>query len=283
MRTPGATAIAALVALGLTSPGAHAQEAGAWSNSTEFSFVRTDGNAESATLGVATTLTRAWERTELKVEAGGIRTRSIRYDRVAIGSPDAYRIEEQVTTETSAENYNVQLRLDRRLSGRTTVFVQSGWKRNTFAGVRHRLVNVAGVSTRWIESEQTRFQTAYGLTETVQRDVVEVPDARQHFVGVRLSSELSHELTDNTVGELSVVMDGNGRDWRDVRADANASVSVSMNEHLGLKTALRTTFDYQPALARLALMSAQGEAAGDVLVPREKLDRVFTVALVVTF
>ena len=56
-----------------------------------------------------------------------------------------------------------------------------------------------------------------------------------------------------------------------------------MNEHLGLKTSFRTTFDNEPALARVPLVSAGGEEMGSVLLPRKEFDRVFTVALVVSF
>ncbi len=58
-----------------------------------------------------------------------------------------------------------------------------------------------------------------------------------------------------------------------------------MNEYLGLKISVRATFtfDNQPALRRVPLQSPAGEPSGMILAPREKLDRVLTVALVVSF
>ena len=276
----------AAVVLGLSAPAkaAHAQEDGdRWNASTEFSFVRTGGNAESSTFGIGTAVTRSWDRTEVKIEAGGIRTRSTRYRRVAIGTEADYRVEENAESNISAENYNAQVRLDRRFSERTSVFVQSGWTRNTFSGIRHRLVNVLGVSTRWTASDAQRLRTAYGFTHTVQEDVVPDPDADGRFLGLRLSSEYWRKLTESAEWTSNLVMDGNGDDPSDVRADWTNSLSVAMNEHLGLKTSLRTTFDNQPALARVPLLSAAGEEAGNVLIRRQELDRVFTVALVVSF
>ncbi len=261
-----------------------AQEAGdTWYASTEFSFVRTGGNSESSTFGIATTVTRSWDRTEVRIEAGGIRTRSTRYRRVAIGTEAVYRVEENAESDISAENYNAHVRLDRRFSERTSIFVQSGWTRNTFSGVRHRLVNVLGVSTRWAASDRERLRTAYGLTHTVQQDVVTDPDADGRFLGLRLSSEYWRRLSENAAWTSNLVMDGNGDDPSDLRADWTNSLSVAMNEHLGLKTSLRTTFDNQPALARVPLLSAAGEETGSVLIRRRELDRVFTVALVVSF
>ncbi len=267
------------------APPVVAQAAGdRWYHSTELSFVRTGGNAESSTLGAAATVTRSWDRTEVKIEAGGIRTRSTRYRRVAVGTEAAYRIEENAESDVSAENYRGQVRIGRRFSQRTSVFVQSGWNRNTFSGIRHRLVNVLGVSTRWAASDTQRLRTACGFTHTVQQDVVPDPKADGRFLGLRLSSEYWRKVTGNTEWTSNLVMDANGDDPSDLRADWTNAVSVAMNEHLGLKTSFRTTFDNQPALARVPLTSTVGgEKVGDVLVRRKELDRVFTVALVVSF
>ena len=256
---------------------------GRWNASSEFSFVRTGGNAESSTFGLGSTVSRAWDRTEVKVEAGGIRTRSTRVRRAAVGSESDYRVEETSESSLSAEKYNALVRVDRRFSARTSVYVQSGWKRDTFAGFRHRLINVFGVSTQWVRSSSQRFRTAYGLTHTVQNDVDPNPDAAGRFLGMRLSSDYRRQMTDNTELRSNLVLDGNGDDPSDVRADWTNSMSVSMNEHLGLKTSLRTTFDNEPALRRVPLNSPEGERTGTVLVPRDELDRVFTIALVVTF
>ena len=277
-------ALTTLLAGLATAPALQAQEPGReWKASSEFSFVRTGGNAESSTFGLGTTVTRSWDRTEVKVEARGIRTRSTRVRRVAVGNETDYRLDETSESDVSAENYNALARLDRQFSNRTAVFAQSGWTRNTFAGFEYRLVNVLGVSTRWTRSEKQRLRTAYGLTHTVQRDVVTDPEAAGSYLGLRLSSEYWRQVTQNTEWRSNLVMDGNGDDPTDVRADWTNSISVTMNEHLGFKTSYRTTFDNQPALARVPLRSPEGEAGGSVLVPRDQLDGVFTVALVVTF
>ena len=268
----------------LAAPVLQAQESnGRWNASSEFSFVRTGGNAESSTFGLATTLTRSWDRTEVKVEAGGIRTRSTRVRRMAVGSESEYRIDETSESDLSAEKYNALVRVDRRFSSRTSVYVQSGWKRDTFAGFRHRLINVFGVSTQWVRDSGQRLRTAYGLTHTVQSDVDPNPDAAGSFLGLRVSSDYRRQMTDNTEWRSNLVLDGNGDDVSDVRADWTNSMSVSMNEHLGLKTSFRTTFDNEPALRRVPLQSPEGQRTGTVLVPRNELDRVFTIALVVTF
>ena len=232
---------------------------------------------------MGSTLTRAWERTEVKVEAGGIRTRTTDLTRTAVGTAEVFRIDERSESRLSAENYHARLRVDRRVSDRTSFFIQSGWTRNTFAGVRNRLVNVAGVSTRWTDSERQSLHTSYGLTHTVEQDEVPDPESASRFLGLRVSSEYQREVTDNTDWRSGLVLDGNGDDTSDLRADWTNSLSVAMNEHLGLKTSFRATFDNQPSLASVPLVTATGEAVGEVVVPREKVDHVFTVALVVSF
>ena len=233
-----------------------------WKSSSELSFVRTGGNAESSTLGVSTTVTRAWARTEVKIEAGGIRTHTTRVERTAVGTQSDYRIEESSETEVSAENYHARIRVDRRFSGRTSVYVQSGWTRNTFSGIRHRMVNVTGVSTRWVDSDTQSLRTAYGLTHTVEQPVVEGPDDSGDFLGIRLSANYRRRLTGNTEWTSDLVLDGNGDDPADLRVDWVNSVSVAMNEYLGLKISVRATFDNQPALRRVPLQSPAGEPAG---------------------
>lgn len=282
-RPVASVVLAALLGPSPAAGAGTAQAQGRWENSSELSFVRTGGNAASSTFGVSTTITRSWERTELKIEAGGIRTRTTRFQRVAVGTEADYRVEESSDTETSAENYHARVRIDRRFSGRTSFYVQSDWSRDTFAGVRHRLVNVGGLSVRWLNREGQRLGTALGFTYTVEKDVVPDPDDAGRFLGLRLSTDYRLRVTDNTDWSSKLTLDGNGDDPSDLRAKWTNSLSVAMNEHLGLKTSIRTTFDNEPALARLPLHSRQGERTGNVLVPREKLDRVFTVALVVSF
>lgn len=288
-RTLAATLLPALVALA-ASPGwaglaAQASESADWRWSSEFSAVRTGGNAQAFTVGLANTLSGAWGRTEIKVEAGGIRTRTTRTTRTAVGDRNDYRVRTESATDVSAENFYARLRADRALSDRGAVFVQSGWTRNTFAGVRGRYVTGVGVSTRWSSGERSRLRTGYGLTYTRQEDVVEDPDVSPGYWGAQLSAEHERRFggEGGTEWTSALVLDGNAADPKDLRADWTNAASVAMNEHLGLKTTLRLLFDNRPALATAALRSPQGENAGTVLVRRRKLDQTLTVALVVSF
>ena len=264
------------------SPAAAQQEDTVWHVSGEFSFVQTSGNAASSTLGLATTLSRTWEPAELKIEAGGIRTRTTRFDRTARGTADAYTIEERSTSQVSAENYYVRLRLDFTLSRRAAVFVKSDWTRNTFSGVASRYVTAAGLSTRWIQRDSWRLRTGYAATYTFQEDVVSNPETQNSFVGMQLSADHWLQVAENTEWTSTLVLDGNAMELSDLRGDWTNALSVAVNDNFGLKTTVRLLYDNRPSLVGVPLVSSAGEPAGTVFAARRKLDRVMTVALVVT-
>ena len=264
------------------SPAAAQQEDPGWHVSGELSFVQTGGNAESSTLGLATTLSRTWEPAELKIEAGGIRTRTTQVDRTARGAADAYRIEERSQSRVSAENYYVRLRLDFTLSQRSAIFVKSDWTRNTFSGVASRYVAAAGLSTRWIQRDSWRLRTGYAATYTFQEDVVANPETRDGFVGLQLSADHWVQVAEDVEWTSTLVLDGNTMELSDMRGDWTNALSVAMNDNFGLKTTVRLLFDNRPSLVGVPLVSSAGEPAGTVFAARRKLDRVMTVALVVT-
>ncbi len=274
-----------LVSLLAASTGARAQIplSPEWSNSSEFSFIRTRGNTESATFGLANELIAEWRRTEAKLEIGALRTNTTRFKRSAVGTAANFRVDEESETRVSAENYHIRMRGDREFSERSSVFGQLGWTRNTFAGISARYVLVGGVSTRWTEDEAHRLRSSYGLTLTSQNDVVPDPDAANTFVGLQVSGEHEIQLTDNAELKSALVVDGNGFDLGDLRADWVSSLGVSMNEHFGLQAKFRYLFDNRPALVDIPLSNPQGETMGKVPVPLDKSDRMLTMALVVNF
>ena len=254
-----------------------------WSNSTEFSFIQTRGNTESTTFGLANELITEWERTETRLEVSALRTNTTRFKRSAVGTAGDYRLEEESETRVSAENYNIRFRGDREYSERSSVFGQLGWTRNTFTGINARYVLVGGMSTRWMEDEIHQLRSSYGLTVTSQDDVVADPDAASTFVGLQVSGEYEVQLTDNTELKSTLVVDENGFDPADLRADWVSTLGVSMNDHFGLQAKFQYLFDNKPSLVDAPLTSELGESAGKVPVPLGKSDRVLTMALVVNF
>ncbi len=254
-----------------------------WSNSSEFSFIQTRGNTESTTFGLANELITEWERTETKLEVGALRTNTTRFRRAAVGTAENYRLEETSETRVSAENYHIRFRGDREYTERSSIFGQLGWTRNTFTGIDGRYVLVGGMSTRWLEDEIHRLRSSYGLTFTAQDDVVPNPDAASTFIGLQVSGEYEVQLTDNTELKSTLVVDENGFNLADLRADWVSTLGVSMNDHFGLQAKFQYLFDNRPSLIDVPLTSEEGESAGKVPVPLDRSDRVLTMALVVNF
>ena len=264
-------------------PLAGQDETSEWANSTELSFVQTGGNAESATFGLANALTRDWTTTTLKFEVGGIRTSTTTTTRTAVGTIDAFQLTETSDSDVSAENYYARLRVDRSLSARTALFLESGWNRNTFAGFDSRIISVAGVSTQWVDDETQRFSTSYGATFTAQDDIVPDPGVADKFLGARISADYWRQLTGNSEWTSRLVLDENGDRTTDLRGDWINSLGVSMSDNLALKTTLQLLFDNEPSLVAVPLSSGVGDPLGEVPVPLSEWDRVLTVALVVSF
>ncbi len=278
--------LAALALVALARPGQAQEERElGWFDKAELTFVLTAGNAEASTLGLKNTLERIWERSRLRFEGGAIRTESSIKTRTATGpAVDDFQIVEDERSDVTAESYFLRGRYDRDITPRFFLFGGAGWDRNTFAGIDNRYSVVAGAGNNWIDTDRARFRTDYGLTYTIQDDVVEDPSAADKFAGWRVSYDYRRLLTATTEFLSGLIVDGNLDDTGDVRGDLTNSIAVSISQLLALKTSLQLLYDNQPSLVAVPLEFPAGSPTGEtVFVELDELDSIFTVALVVTF
>lgn len=283
-------ALAVLIALaaGLPSPtavrGQDEELEPGWYWDAELTLVFTAGNSESSTVGAAAGVRRLWDATELRLRAGGLRTESGTITRTAVGTADDFEVVEDTDRELKAESYYVRTRLNRDLSERFFVYGGAGWERNTFAGFDARLSFVAGAGNSWIDTEATRLLTDYGLTYTIQEDVIDDPDTADSFAGLRVSAEFFRRLT-GTTGFLSeLTVDENLNETDDLRADFTNSVQIEISEVLALKTSLQLLYDHLPSLTTVALEQPAGTPTGETVeVPLDELDTRLSIALVASF
>lgn len=248
-----------------------------WSDVAELTFVLTAGNASASTFGFKNTLERIWERTSFKIALGAIRTESGTTTRTATGTPENFTVSEETDSKVTAESYFLKGRLDRKLSDATFLFGGADWDRNTFAGIQNRWGFVTGAGKSWFEQETRRLKTDLGLTYTIQKDVVQAPGADDSFVGLRGSYDYFRALTGTADFASLLVVDQNLKATEDFRADWTNSIAVAMSERLALKTSLQLLFDKDPALTAVPL------GDGEVFTPLDKVDTVFTVAVVAKF
>jgi len=254
-----------------------------WSFSGQLSGVFASGNAEASTFGAGVTMRYQAEAGELKLEAGGIRTDASRTTRRAVGSPEDYQLEENEVRETTAETYFGRVRYDRRTGGGTLVFVGADVLRNTFAGIDSRILLAAGAGKVWTDQDDVRLKTDWGVTYTFQADVISNPFLKSSFPGTRVSAELRRRLTSNARLESVLVSDLNFSDTDDLRVDFTNAMPVTVSSAISLKPSLQLLWRNQPALRKVALFSVDGTDTGmSVTRPFEKLDSLFTLALVVT-
>ncbi|MGD8279103.1 MAG: DUF481 domain-containing protein, partial [Gemmatimonadota bacterium] len=205
-------------------------------NTAELTAVWTAGNSPASTFGVKYELRKVWASATFKLEAGGLRTESNKRIRAATGSETDYDIAETNVSAVTAENYALRGRYDRKFSSKGFLFGSVGWTRNTFSGINSRYSFVTGAGNAWVDREGARFKTDYGITYTIQNEVVDDPDKPDAFGGLRVSVEAAKDLTSTTTYNGNLIVDENLQETDDIRADFTNSIRVSINSNLALKT-----------------------------------------------
>lgn len=274
--------LTAMVAAALAPAGLLAQDEEkqlGWMDVAELTFVMTAGNASSSTFGLKNSLTHVWDNAVFTLKAGGIRTEASTYSRTATGTPTSFTISETEISDVTAENYFLRSRFDRNVSDAVYVFGGAGWERNTFAGFDNRYSVVAGTGRTWFDSDLRRFKTDVGLTYTSQDDITPDPTIDDAFLGLRASWDFFRQISSTTGFDSQLIVDENLNQTDDFRADFTNSLSVAMSESLALKTSLQLLFDNLPSLLAVPLTGG----GGDALTPLDKLDSIFTVAIVANF
>lgn len=266
---------------------AHAQEesdsAVGWSYTGEVTAVWAAGNSKSSTFGFGSTVRWAGDRSELELEVGAVRTESGIRTRQAVGTPSSYHVEETTEHEKTAENYLLRSRYDWNASSGVVFFIGVDWLRNTFAGIDSRLLVATGAGNVWVDRDDFRFTTDYGVTYTFQDDVVQDPFLSSNFPGVRFSWDLLRKLTSTTRFESGLVVDANIDETDDIRVGFTNGVSVAVSNSIALNPSFQLLWRNDPSLTSVDLVSETGEPTGEtVLEPLQKLDSLFTMALVVT-
>ena len=282
VRAAAFTLVVIVSAAGPIAAQTDAEAAFALENTTELSLVATGGNASSSTLGLKSALVGTVSANTFKVEIGGIRAESEFKMRRAVGTADDFVVSSTDRTELTAESYFAKARYERAL-GTAYAFSAVGWDRNTFAGVLNRYALAAGAGKTWVESDNGQLKTDLAATYTIQKDVDPSPGFDDSFAGIRLSLDAKRQLTESTEYTSVLIIDENVERSEDLRANWLHSVSVTISEGLALKTSLQLLFDNDPSLIAVPLESTPGNPTGEkVLTPGEELDRILTVALVIT-
>ena len=294
--TAGLAALAALcVAAGTAraqtspapAPAAEEKKLPKWSDAAELSWVATSGNSEGSSFAFKNTLLREGQKDLFELKLGGLKVKTTTISLSAVGTPpDVERIEDK-DSETTAENYFLTGRYDRKIGERLFWFTGAGWDRNQFAGIQNRYVGFAGVGHKWFDTERRKWRTDYSATATKQENVFDDPDFDDTFLGIRLTSTFLQKFGDNDAGTFGndTIVDENLDETEDWRVNMTNWVALNMTTHLALKVSLQWLYDNLPSLKAVDLFDPAdpGNTTDTYPVELEELDSIFTTALVIKY
>ena len=255
-----------------------------WHGSGEIAIAWLGGNSESRTTSFAGMLRRVWPQSEVRIDLGGTLTDAALTTRTAVGTPENFEVREETRTEKTAEYYYARGRFDYRFNTHLFAFGGTDWFNNRFSGVQSRFLLVLGAGKIWTDEEELRIRTDAGFTYTFQDDVIKNPFVSSTFPGLRFSLDSRGRLTESTEFTSLFVADWNVEEVQDVRLNWTGSLPVAISGILSLKPTLQLLWRNRPSLTEVALESPEGTPTGEkVLVPLQKLDTKFAVALVAEF
>jgi len=234
-------------------------------NTTELSLVVTAGNSDVETIGFKDTL-------EYKRDAGLARFRAdtLRSDT----SDDAYLLVEPglvfepgqtLTTfntrevrpgaEPDVARYFFEGRYEGNLSRQGTTWnAGASWDRNEDAGIISRTIVFGGLGRAWVDREDLKFRTTYGLSYTDREEEVVDPEKEEQFYGARFTSDFMDKWGANTTYDNDFTFNMSVADTSDWNADLIQGVAVSMSNHLKLKISLQLTWANEPALEEVDII-----------------------------
>lgn len=277
-----------------SAPGATATEAGGkekppkhWSNSTELGYVQVTGNSDSNTGTFKNTLTWKSGKSSTKFKVEALRTESADSDSFAVGTSQAdFTLVENNEKDVSAENAHVEFAYNWILSERLFWETGGSWSRNRFKGINDRFVVGGGIGNQWFDTEKVVFRSDYALTATFENDVIDDPETDDFFPGVRLATAFTWNFKKDVNYRNETKFFGNFKEASDWRLIMTNSLSVTVNQHTKLKVSLQWLYDNDPNLEEIELFATSPPVSppiGEVLVPLDELDTIFTTALVFDF
>ena len=291
------TAVLSIFCLSLTGIGpVLAQEAEeaevelGMSNSTELSYVLTEGNSSTDALGFKNRFRYLWPKARytFRVEATRTNTADDRIALVQTDLPEGYEIIEY-SKSPDVEKYLVENRYDRSITERFFWNAGLTWDRNLDAGIVSRWIGFAGVGNIWWDREDLRFNTSYGLSYTNREEEDVDPTKEDTFPGYRLNWDYLNMWGKNTTFENYWTFNGNFLDSTDWNSDMTSSISVGINSRLALRVSLQWLYNNRPALQDLDLflLSPDGDLIQvpdeQVQEPKKELDTIFNTSLVINF
>ena len=258
-----------------------------WTNKAELAYVLTMGNSESSTFGFKNDFERVWNKNTLTVKAGAVRIESTKFVRTAVNDPGGVVIVTDEQKETTAENYFLNGKYERKISERFFWYVGAGWDRDRFAGIDSRYVGLAGAGNQWVNADTMKWKTYYAATYTDETNVASDPITGEQFsssyAGATLGSDFIWKFTASAEYQNTTDFYYNFDNSDDWRGDMLNSLAVSLNKTLALKAGLLLKYRNQPNLEEIAITNPDPGGPTVALYELDNLDTIFTTSLVINF
>ena len=256
-----------------------------WSDTAELTAVFTGGNSAARTLGFKNELTYKWNNSTFTTDIGSLRAESTEITRSAIGdSPQNFQIVKNSVTSLTAKSDYARVRYDQAMNPRTFWYTSSGWEKNTFSGIQNRYSFGAGLGNTFFETNRTGLRTSYGVSYTIQDDVIENSDGHDRFAGIRLSYDYNFTFSSNTKFTSVLLADENLSNVSDFRVDFVNAIAVNLVSQLALKFSWQLLYDFQPSLVAIPLVNSKNIPSGPAVnIDLDRMDNLITFALVATF
>jgi putative salt-induced outer membrane protein YdiY len=292
-----------------------------WRNSTDLSFVVTEGNSDTSTFGLNNNFRWSWEdkaRFRWKIEA--TRTdkaddRSLQVDPSFTWEPGEEGPGEDVTTtlveppsEPDVQIFFTEARYDRHIRERVAWNAGASWDRNVDAGILSRTILFGGMTNVfWDKKDELEFNLSYGLSFTDREEENPDPEKEDQFAGVRFTWDYLNKWGSVTTYENDLTTNVSLADLSDYFVNMTQAISVSMSKKLAIRVSLQWLYNAEPALedvdvlARVEIVDPDGiPGSGDEFfltvdsggvevelgedqVRKKSLDTIFRTSLVIKF
>ena len=289
-----------------------------WFNSADLSLVVTAGNSAAQTWGVTDELKHVWKNARFELEGKVVRsdTSDDRFFMVGPGlefpvggapaNPPTSLVKPDPTLDVGT--YLISTSYERNITPAFFWSTGGSWDRNDDAGILNRYIMHAGVGNKWVDTEQRRFATSYGISFTDREEEEPDPEKDRRFAGARLGWEYMEKFNATTTLDHKFATNANLSDPADYSINTTVALTVSVVSHVSLKVSLQWLYENEPALESDLDVIAFVELVNPDAVPgsgdeifrtvssggsklvlgsadarKDKLDTVFRTALVIKF
>jgi putative salt-induced outer membrane protein YdiY len=257
-----------------------------WFDAAELSFVSTNGNSNSTTLGLRNETKRIWSDAEFALEVGSVYSQARPSERFGVGTAGEGNFSvEEGPRETDTNRLYGKAGYGREINSFLFWSVAGDAERNPPAGIDYRYTVGAGLGNNWVRKERVKFRTTYNVTYT-NEDFTN--GTSQDFPGFRLGYNYENKLAPTTLFVSQLIFDDSFDDFSDHRTDWYNGVTVSMTQRIALKVGYRILYRNIPPLEDIKIYDAnpydgQANQVGTAQVEKENWDTNFTTSLVFNF